>query len=281
MGRIGAGQFERATWNVKDTAELRLGSDRELKSAPRNIFGRAVRWLFGATKQDRADNKQIMGNLLANLKQKYGPELGLRAFLTGVGDNARVTQDGAVEVRPDKPLTARQVRKAERTAVESKMSATKDAKRVMTHLGKQDGLQPDGLAKDFVSLARFSGTAKEAVIRDGLWEAKDPKLVETARYDSGKSKPEREQAHGILKRDSKTRFDNALKLLAASKLAGDPPAGHDLVGTAAQLVRQTGKDTGRQDHEIEQMIRSVRTDNPPQDIKQLAVAIKNAAPQVS
>jgi hypothetical protein len=199
-----------------------------------------------------------------------------------VGDSARVSQDGKdVEVRADKPLTARQVRKAESTAHAGKMSATKDAKGVMTHLGKQDGLQPDGLAKGFVSLAQFSGTAKEAVIRDGLWEAKDPKLGETARYDSGKSQPERERAHGILKRDSKTRFDNALKLLAASKLVGNPPAGRDLVGTIEQLVRQTGKDTGRQDHVIEQMIRNVGTDNPPRDIRELAAAIENAAPQVS
>jgi hypothetical protein len=80
MGRITAGQFDQATWNVHDKAELRLGSDRQLKTGPRSIFGRAVRWLFGATKQDRADNQKIMANFLANLKEKYGPELGRSPF---------------------------------------------------------------------------------------------------------------------------------------------------------------------------------------------------------
>jgi hypothetical protein len=82
MGRIGLDTFKQTVGGVNDDAKVRLGStDRQPKTAQRGFLGRAVRWLFGATKQDRADNKKIMGDLLKGLQGKYGTEVGARAFL--------------------------------------------------------------------------------------------------------------------------------------------------------------------------------------------------------
>jgi hypothetical protein len=72
MGRITLGRLETAAFTTaSDDDELRLrSSDRELTTATRGLFGRAVRSLLGATKQ-HADNKKIMANVLHGLKQRY------------------------------------------------------------------------------------------------------------------------------------------------------------------------------------------------------------------
>jgi hypothetical protein len=116
MGRITLGQFKEVTQQADDDAKIRLGStDRQPKTASHGFLGRAVRWLFGATKQDRADNQKIMGDLVAGLKQKYGSKIGVKAFLRAVPD-ARIRDDGVLEAKTTKPLTARQVHRAQHDA---------------------------------------------------------------------------------------------------------------------------------------------------------------------
>src|SRR5690606_26219272 len=114
MGRIGLDQFRHSVRGAGDDAKVRLGSGGELKTAKRSFLGRAVRWMFGATKQDRADNNKILGDLLSGLKAKYGDEVGTRAFLKAV-PGVQLRDDG-IYARSAKPLTARQVRTALVTA---------------------------------------------------------------------------------------------------------------------------------------------------------------------
>jgi hypothetical protein len=145
MGRIGLHTFKQTVGGVDDDAKVRLGStDRQPKTAQRGFLGRAVRWLFGATKQDRADNKKIMGDLLKGLQAKYGTEVGARAFLAArheayvsKGDMAADGAPGAHRHRRGQgiatPLCARrrQVRPGDETSQHARRPAEPGAGAVL------------------------------------------------------------------------------------------------------------------------------------------------------
>jgi hypothetical protein len=150
-----------------------------------------------------------------------------------------VTQDGSIEARVDKPLTARQVRQAEWAAGGVKMAATKSAQNVVSKLGR---LESDSkLAGDFVKVARFSGQAKERVIKDGVY---DPL-------------PGTQKASTL---DRKAQYASSVQLLAAARLAeqqiragngGDAaPAKVDLAGTAESLMRELARTAGISDEQL-------------------------------
>ena len=69
MGRIGLDTFKQTVGGVNDDAKVRLGgTDRQPKTAQRGFLGRAVRWLLGATKQDRADYEEIARRCIAEVR---------------------------------------------------------------------------------------------------------------------------------------------------------------------------------------------------------------------
>jgi hypothetical protein len=174
------------------------------------LFGRAVRWLFGATKQDNADNKKIMANLLHGLKQRYGAEIGVRALIAMVPD-ARV-RGGQVYARTDKPLTARQVNR------HTVRAASVHARHLVDALGQDDSKS----AGELLNLSRVSGTHRHTAIRSAVF------------YDTPSS-------------ELYQRYRASVRLLTAARLAEaqarQSQKGHqtfNLVETAETLVRHLG-----------------------------------------
>ena len=261
-------------WNVKGDAELRIARrDGAITARSHGWFSRLIR-RFGPTKQDRIDNRQIMGHLLADLQRQYGKVGGAAAFLEAV-PKAILTSDLDIAQVPDaKPLRAQQVRLAQFKGSDLKTAAVKDAKAVATELGK-DPVQTQGLATSFVRLATFTGTQREGAVRDGVWEFEDRKQIETMR--SAKDPKDRETARVAVQKRSQLRYDNAVKLLQASKLARVPD--RDLVGAAEQLVLQTGLQTGKHEYQLKEMIKNFKADSPSDDIQQLAQEIEKAGRQ--
>jgi hypothetical protein len=77
MGRIGLDTFNQLVHGADDDAKVRLGAtDHQPKTAKHGLFGRAVRWLFGATKQDRKNNQKIMGDLSRACRPSMARRLG-------------------------------------------------------------------------------------------------------------------------------------------------------------------------------------------------------------
>ena len=111
MVRINFSEIKRAATQAAGDAKLRLSvTDGSVKTSKHGFMSRAVRAFFGPTKKDLADNNRLMGSLLASLKEKYGEEIGVRAFLAARPE-ARFDGQG-IEAKTGKGLTARQVKVA-------------------------------------------------------------------------------------------------------------------------------------------------------------------------
>lgn len=106
------GTFKAEVNRLGDDAKLRLEGGGKLTTAERSVGGRAARFFGGVTKQDKADNLQIKGQLLKALKGQYGDEIATRAFSAALGKDVKAGKDGGILVAVNNRLTARQVRAA-------------------------------------------------------------------------------------------------------------------------------------------------------------------------
>ncbi|HMR32927.1 MAG TPA: hypothetical protein PKA13_16525 [Geminicoccaceae bacterium] len=110
MGPINLQTFKQAISGAGDDAALRLGQNDDLKTAKHGLGSRLVRFMFGPTKQDRADNKHIVSQFLKEVGGKYGME-NARQALQMARPGMQRRADGLYD-NVMKPLTARQARDA-------------------------------------------------------------------------------------------------------------------------------------------------------------------------
>jgi hypothetical protein len=104
------GTFKADIARFGDDAKFRLEGGK-LTTAERGLGGRIARFFTGVTKQDRADNAQIKGQLFKALKDQYGADIATQAFRTALGTGVKV-KDGGLLVATNHRLTAREVRAA-------------------------------------------------------------------------------------------------------------------------------------------------------------------------
>ena len=192
MAGIGFGDIKRAATQATDgDKKLRLGrSDGQVKTAKHGFGSRLVRWFAGATKRDREDNKQLLGNLLSGLKQKYGDTIGTQAFLAA-RPLAYVDQEsGDIMGATARSLSAQQVKDAIAFAEAApNHQARQDA------LAQADAFKPGsanfgdvanqaGVAPDTLSDAQknyFQSRLRERVVSMAQEHGEQPKGSEVAR----------------------------------------------------------------------------------------------------
>src|SRR5262245_57229919 len=110
MGPINLQTFKQTIAGAGDDAKLRLGQNDDLKTAKHGLGSRFVRWMFGPTKQDRADNQHIISEFLKDVGGKYGKANAERALEMARPGMQR--RGDRLYANVMKPLTARQARDA-------------------------------------------------------------------------------------------------------------------------------------------------------------------------
>lgn len=242
-------EFANAPGDAKMRISVHTG---RVTTKTHGIIARTRRWLFGATKEDRANNRKIMGEVLAGLKERYGEKIGVAAFLRAV-PSATFKADGTLDRIPDeKPLEAREFQEAQWFGAMAKTQATTGAKNLVSGL-TDTSKGVDGLAKGLVSLASVSGTARQQAVKDGSWIARQGPI------ERARSAPpnQRQQLWNQLETTTQTRYDNAVKLLKAAKAAQPSAPDVDLFGAAADLLRELGRNAQMSAPDVEKLISDI------------------------
>lgn len=109
-GPISFDKFNQNIAAASDSAVRFSRTTGDTTTAQHGFMSRAVRWIHGPTKQDIQDNKQIINDFHKALASKFGPEIAQAALLHVRKDMQQ--RDDSLFYRPDKALTARQVKDA-------------------------------------------------------------------------------------------------------------------------------------------------------------------------